>query len=123
MRTSLALALLAAGGILTFAVKGHPGFLDVQLAGLILIATALAALWLRIGSARLARAGSQLVAAGTRIARSGAQAIEGLSLPGQETRQRVPLSELLGYETDAAAPADPADLAAADQSEHEGIRS
>jgi hypothetical protein len=39
MRTASCLTLLAIGAILTFAVKGHPSFLNLQVAGLVIMAT------------------------------------------------------------------------------------
>jgi hypothetical protein len=104
---------------MTFAVNGHPGFLDLQLAGVILMATGLAAMWLRIGSARLARAGSRVVSAGTRMARDGAQALDRMSLPGPQTGQRVPLRDLLGY---AGGPASEQVSRADPAAGHEAVR-
>jgi hypothetical protein len=44
MRTATCLTLLAVGAILTFAVTGHPRFLNVQVAGLVVMATGAAGL-------------------------------------------------------------------------------
>lgn len=46
MRTATGLALLAIGAILTFAVVGHPSFLNVQVAGVVIMATGIAGLFL-----------------------------------------------------------------------------
>lgn len=46
MRTATGLALLAIGAILTFAVVGHPSFLNVQVAGVVIMATGVAGLFL-----------------------------------------------------------------------------
>jgi hypothetical protein len=42
---------VAIGGVLLFAVNGHPGFLNVRVLGLILILRGLAGLWSAIGPA------------------------------------------------------------------------
>jgi len=89
------LALLAAGAILAFAFSVRPGFLDLRVAGLILIARAAAGTWLSASPAGRARwsRGLRLVAA------RGAEAIEpgGALDPqaGQPGRSRVPLDHLL----------------------------
>ncbi len=44
MRTATCLTLLAIGAILTFAITGHPQFLNVQVAGLVVMATGAAGL-------------------------------------------------------------------------------
>jgi hypothetical protein len=44
MKTSTSLTLLAVGGILALALRVHSGFLDVQAAGFILMATGVAGL-------------------------------------------------------------------------------
>jgi hypothetical protein len=44
MRTATCLTLLAVGAILTFAVTGHPRFINVQVAGLVVMATGAAGL-------------------------------------------------------------------------------
>jgi len=46
MRTASCLTLLAIGAILTFAVTGHPSFLNLQVAGLVIMATGVAGLFL-----------------------------------------------------------------------------
>jgi len=38
MRTASCLTLLAIGAILTFAVTGHPSFLNLQVAGVVIMA-------------------------------------------------------------------------------------
>jgi hypothetical protein len=56
MRTASCLTLLAIGAILTFAVTGHPSFLNLQVAGLVIMATGVAGLFLpRRGSGWLRR--------------------------------------------------------------------
>jgi hypothetical protein len=56
MRTATCLTLLAVGAILTFAITGHPSFLNVQVAGLVVMATGVAGLLLpRRGHAWLHR--------------------------------------------------------------------
>lgn len=56
MRTATCLTLLAIGAILAFAITGHPSFLNVQVAGLVIMATGLAGLLLpRRGRAWLHR--------------------------------------------------------------------
>lgn len=53
MRTATSLTLLTIGAILTFAVRAHPSFLNLQVAGLVIMAVGLAGLllnregWLR----------------------------------------------------------------------------
>jgi hypothetical protein len=46
MRTASCLTLLAIGAILTFAVTGHPSFLNLQVAGLVIMMTGVAGLFL-----------------------------------------------------------------------------
>jgi hypothetical protein len=48
MKTATGLTLLAIGAILLFAVHGHPGFLNLQVVGLVLVAGALASLSTRL---------------------------------------------------------------------------
>src|SRR5260370_21385028 len=56
MRTASCLTLLAIGAILTFAVTGHPSFLNLQVAGLVIMAAGVAGLFLpRRGSGWLRR--------------------------------------------------------------------
>jgi hypothetical protein len=50
MRTATSLALLAVGAILTFAVTGHPSFLNLQIVGVVIMATGVAGLFLRKSS-------------------------------------------------------------------------
>jgi hypothetical protein len=47
MRTATGLALIAVGAIFTFAVTGHPSFLNLQIAGVVIMATGVAGLFLR----------------------------------------------------------------------------
>jgi hypothetical protein len=47
MRTATGLALIAVGAIFTFAVTGHPSFLNLQVAGVVIMATGVAGLFLR----------------------------------------------------------------------------
>jgi hypothetical protein len=47
MRTATSLTLVAIGAILTFAVNGHPGFLNLQVAGVVIMALGVAGLVLR----------------------------------------------------------------------------
>ena len=46
MRTATGLALIAIGAILTFAVTAHPSFLDLQVAGIVIMLTGVAGLFL-----------------------------------------------------------------------------
>jgi hypothetical protein len=57
-RTSVIIAIT--GAVLTFAVTGHPSFLDIRLTGAILMAAGVAGLWPRDGRARLVRASTRL---------------------------------------------------------------
>ena len=47
MRTATGLALVAIGAILTFAVRGHPSFLNLQVAGVVIMIVGVAGLFLR----------------------------------------------------------------------------
>jgi hypothetical protein len=47
MRTATSLALIAVGAIFTFAVTAHPSFLNLQIAGVVIMATGVAGLFLR----------------------------------------------------------------------------
>lgn len=47
MRTATSLALIAIGAIFTFAVTAHPSFLNLQIAGVVIMATGVAGLFLR----------------------------------------------------------------------------
>jgi hypothetical protein len=47
MRTASCLTLIAVGAIFTFAVTAHPGFLNLQIAGVVIMATGVAGLLLR----------------------------------------------------------------------------
>jgi|SRR5215469_14739286 len=46
MRTATCLALIAIGAILTFAVTAHPSFLNLQIAGIVIMLTGVAGLFL-----------------------------------------------------------------------------
>src|SRR5258708_34255157 len=46
MRTASCLALMAVGAIFTFAVTAHPSFLNLQIAGVVIMATGVAGLLL-----------------------------------------------------------------------------
>jgi hypothetical protein len=46
MKTATSLALIAIGAILTFAITGHPSFLNLQVAGVVVMATGVAGLFL-----------------------------------------------------------------------------
>ncbi len=46
MKNATSLALLAIGAVLTFAVTGHPSFLNLQVAGVVVMATGVAGLFL-----------------------------------------------------------------------------
>jgi len=46
MRTATGLALIAIGAILTFAVTAHPSFLNLQIAGVVIMLTGVAGLFL-----------------------------------------------------------------------------
>ena len=89
------LALLAAGAILAFAFSVRPGFLDLRVAGLILIARAAAGRWLTATPADRARWRARL----RLVAALGAEAVEpgGALDPdaGQPARTRVQLRDLL----------------------------
>src|SRR5215469_122356 len=47
MRTASCLTLLALGAILTFAVTGSPSFLNLQVAGVVIMATGVAGMFVR----------------------------------------------------------------------------
>jgi hypothetical protein len=46
MRTASCLTLIAIGAIFTFAVTGHPSFLNLQIAGVVIMATGVAGMFL-----------------------------------------------------------------------------
>src|SRR5258707_15735453 len=46
MRTASSLTLMAIGAILTFAVTAHPSFLNLQIAGVVMMATGVAGMFL-----------------------------------------------------------------------------
>jgi hypothetical protein len=85
--------LIATGGILLFAVEGHPSFLNFQIVGLILLMRGAAGLWFNLGAERRARCVSQVKAG---IARC-METVDALTadLAGDRAT-RVPLSDLLG---------------------------
>jgi hypothetical protein len=83
---------LAAGGILLFAVSGHPAFINLQLVGLILLARGIVGLWMNIGRERRARYKDNLIAAAAR----GTRAVEAfISDLARDEGTRVPLADLL----------------------------
>jgi hypothetical protein len=45
VRARTSVVVLVTGAVLTFAVSGHPSFLDIQLVGVILMLTGAAGLW------------------------------------------------------------------------------
>ncbi len=47
MRTATSLALIAIGAIFTFAITAHPSFLNLQIAGVVIMATGVAGLFVR----------------------------------------------------------------------------
>jgi hypothetical protein len=85
-------AWLAAGGILLFAVSGHPGFLNLQVVGIILLGRGVAGFWCGIGREGRAHYSDRFKAALTR----GISAFEAVTadLAGDGGR-RVALDELL----------------------------
>ena len=84
---------IAVGGILLFAVVGHPSFLNFQITGLILLMRGLAGLWLDLGPDRRARCVSQAKLA---IARSMGTVDSVMAEYAGDDATRVPLSDLLG---------------------------
>jgi hypothetical protein len=89
----MAFAWLAAGGVLLFAVSGHPAFIDVRVVGLILMVRGVADLWTNLGRKRRARFTRQLATAVTR----GADAVESFTADlARDDAVRVPLADLLG---------------------------
>jgi len=78
-RTSV--ILCTAGGVLTFAVSGHPAVVDVQLVGVILMLTGIARLWPR--------------GAGTWLLRGRSRLRQLLDETAPVRGARVPLDELL----------------------------
>jgi hypothetical protein len=75
MKTATGLAIVAVGAILAFAVTGHPGWLNVQAAGWVLILVGLAGMfvprrgygWLRRRVVRRPTTGRAAVPAGTAV--------------------------------------------------------
>ena len=57
---------VAIGGVLLFAVNGHPGFLNIRVLGLILILRGLAGLWAGLGPAGRAESIRKFKAAASR---------------------------------------------------------
>lgn len=86
-------ALIAAGGILLFAVVGHPSFLNFQIAGLILLMRGAAGIWLDLGADRRARCLSQLKVALTWSMETVDEVTADLA---GDSAGRVPLRDLLG---------------------------
>lgn len=90
-----ACAWLATGGILLFAVSGHPSFLNLQLVGLILIGRGVAGFYADLGQrgrADYARKFKAAVARGT----SAFEAFDALTTDLiKDDARRVPLDKLL----------------------------
>ena len=132
MRTATSLTLLTIGAILAFAITGHPSFLNVQVVGVVIMATGLIGLlmprrgreWLhrrtvtrRDASAaaprrtatrhrRQRQPGYYQLSAGTADASNGSSVVEA-----------VTLEDMLLAERQSAEPAGPADLAEVSDSE------
>ena len=88
-----ALAWVALGGILLFAVSGHLAFVNYRIVGLIFIVRGGIALWTNLGKERRDRCKGQLVAA---VAR-GMRAFESFTADlARDDAARVPLADLLG---------------------------
>ncbi len=89
-----ALAWLAAGGILLFAVRGHLALLNFRVIGLILLVRGGVGLWMDLDEPRRARCQKLLAAA---VAR-GTRAFESLTADlARDDARRVPLADLLGH--------------------------
>jgi hypothetical protein len=86
MKTATGLALIAVGAILAFAVTGHPGWLNVQVVGWVLILVGLAGMfiprrgygWLR---RQVARRPSRHAVVASNVLDSNAVASNGTALP------------------------------------------
>src|ERR1035438_10083707 len=86
MKTASGLALIAVGAILAFAVTGHPGWLNVQVVGWVLILVGLAGMfiprrgygWLR---RQVARRPSRHAVVASNVLDSNAVASNGTALP------------------------------------------
>ena len=88
------LAWLATGGVLLFAVSGHLAFINVRVAGMILIVRGAVGLWAGMGRERRAACKSQLTAA----VALGTTAFEALTADlARDDAARVPLAQLLGH--------------------------
>lgn len=87
-----ALGWLAAGGIFLFAVSGHPAFINLQLAGLILLARGAIGVWMSIGRERRTRYRDSLVAAALRATRAADAITRHIA---SDDGIRVPLADLL----------------------------
>jgi hypothetical protein len=88
-------AWLATGGILLFAVSVQPGFLNLRIAGLILIARGVAGWWLATDPVQRARDLRRL----SRRTRSGVTALDAYTADlARYKSSPVSLSELLGRE-------------------------
>jgi hypothetical protein len=88
-----ALAWMAAGGVLLLAVSGHLAFIDVRVAGLILITRGAVGLWTSLAREQRARCKSQLAAALARGERAFESSTADLA---RDDAVRVPLTDLLG---------------------------
>lgn len=88
-----AFAWLASGGVLLFAVSGHPAFINVRVVGLILIVRGAVDLWTNLGSELRAHCKDRLAAA---VAR-GIDVFESFTADlARDDAARVPLADLLG---------------------------
>jgi membrane protease YdiL (CAAX protease family) len=87
MKTATGLALVAVGAILAFAVTGHPGWLNVQAAGWVLILVGLAGMFVpRRGYGWLKRrVVRRPVTARTVVASNGSTPSAGTTLPAATT--------------------------------------
>lgn len=89
-----AFAWLAAGGVLLFAVSGHPAFIDVRVVGFILILRGAADLWTNLGRERRARCKRRLATAAAR----SADVFESFTADlARDDAARVPLADLIGH--------------------------
>lgn len=85
--------LIAIGGILLFAVVGHPFFLNLQVLGLILLMRGAAGLWIGLGAKGRAHCVRRVKIAVTR----GMGTLDGLTAEfARDDAARVPLTDLLG---------------------------
>jgi hypothetical protein len=110
MRTSTSVMLLLTGAILAFAVHGDPPYLDLQLAGLIVMAAGVARLWLRSGSDWVREGGEML------------RTLLDESAPRPAGEIRVPLEELMAAGCPDARPDARPDVWAAQEGHEEQVR-